>query len=143
MAAARLSLAAALLVLAVVGAAGRAAAQDYDFFYLVLQWPGSYCDTRQSCCYPKSGKPAADFGIHGLWPNRDDGSYPQNCNPDAEFDPSKVRVRRDPCSSFSFLPGGCCMLRLMPACSLGFARPHILWLDAMAYIYVLGALLIV
>ncbi|CAL5006054.1 unnamed protein product [Urochloa decumbens] len=84
--AARLSLA-LLLVLAV---AGRAAAQDYDFFYLVLQWPGSYCDTKQSCCYPKSGKPAADFGIHGLWPNRNDGSYPQNCNPDAEFDPSKV-----------------------------------------------------
>ncbi|CAL4998939.1 unnamed protein product [Urochloa decumbens] len=86
--AARLSSLALLLVLAVAG--GRAAAQDYDFFYLVLQWPGSYCDTKQSCCYPKSGKPAADFGIHGLWPNRNDGSYPQNCNPDAEFDPSKV-----------------------------------------------------
>ncbi|OEL34232.1 Ribonuclease 1 [Dichanthelium oligosanthes] len=85
--AARLSLAILLVVLAV---AGRAAAQDYDFFYLVLQWPGSYCDTKQSCCYPKSGKPAADFGIHGLWPNRDDGSYPQNCDPDAAFNPSKV-----------------------------------------------------
>nr|CAB3483055.1 unnamed protein product [Digitaria exilis] len=56
--AARLSLAALLFVLAAV--AGRAAAQDYDFFFLVLQWPGSYCDTKQSCCYPKSGKPAAD-----------------------------------------------------------------------------------
>ncbi|KAF8772907.1 hypothetical protein HU200_005303 [Digitaria exilis] len=86
--AARLSLA-LLFVLAAV--AGRAAAQDYDFFFLVLQWPGSYCDTKQSCCYPKSGKPAADFGIHGLWPNRNDGTYPQNCNPNDEFDPSKVR----------------------------------------------------
>ncbi|KAG2584113.1 ribonuclease 1-like [Panicum virgatum] len=85
--AARLPLAILMLALAV---AGRAAAQDYDFFYLVLQWPGSYCDTKQSCCYPSSGKPAADFGIHGLWPNRDDGSYPQNCNPDAAFNPSKV-----------------------------------------------------
>jgi ribonuclease T2 len=74
------------LLLAVVGVG----AQDYDFFFLVLQWPGSYCDTKQSCCYPRSGKPAADFGIHGLWPNRDDGSYPQNCDPDSEFDPSKV-----------------------------------------------------
>ncbi|EEE68746.1 hypothetical protein OsJ_27436 [Oryza sativa Japonica Group] len=73
------------LLLAVVGVG----AQDYDFFFLVLQWPGSYCDTKQSCCYPRSGKPAADFGIHGLWPNRDDGSYPQNCDPDSEFDPSK------------------------------------------------------
>ena len=89
--AARLPLAILLLALAV---AGRAAAQDYDFFYLVLQWPGSYCDTKQSCCYPSSGKPAADFGIHGLWPNRDDGSYPQNCNPDAAFNPSKVPRRR-------------------------------------------------
>ncbi|XP_047073153.1 ribonuclease 1-like [Lolium rigidum] len=85
---AHLSLA-ALLVLA-AGCAASAAAQDYDFFYLVLQWPGSYCDTKQSCCYPRSGKPAADFGIHGLWPNRDDGSYPQNCNPSNAFDPSKV-----------------------------------------------------
>ena len=91
MAAARLSLSLLLVVLA-VAAGQRAAAQDYDFFYLVLQWPGSYCDTKQSCCYPKSGKPPADFGIHGLWPNRDDGSYPQNCSPDNAFNPSKVLV---------------------------------------------------
>ncbi|KAL6859406.1 hypothetical protein ACP4OV_017665 [Aristida adscensionis] len=77
----------ALLLAMAVGCA----AQDYDFFYLVLQWPGSYCDTRQSCCYPSSGKPAADFGIHGLWPNRNDGSYPQNCDPSDEFDPTKVK----------------------------------------------------
>ncbi|TVU02055.1 hypothetical protein EJB05_52421, partial [Eragrostis curvula] len=77
-----------LAILLVLGAdAGLCAAQDYDFFYLVLQWPGSYCDTKQSCCYPKSGKPAADFGIHGLWPNRDDGRYPRNCNPDSYFFP--------------------------------------------------------
>ncbi|XP_077213572.1 extracellular ribonuclease LE-like [Tasmannia lanceolata] len=65
-------------------------AQDFDFFYFVLQWPGSYCDTKQSCCYPTSGKPAEDFGIHGLWPNYNDGSYPSNCDPDSPFDPSKV-----------------------------------------------------
>lgn len=81
-----------LVLLVVLAVAGRAAAQDYDFFYLVLQWPGAYCDTKQSCCYPKSGKPAADFGIHGLWPNRDDGTYPQNCSPDNAFNPSKVHA---------------------------------------------------
>ncbi|XP_042483875.1 extracellular ribonuclease LE-like [Macadamia integrifolia] len=64
--------------------------QDFDFFYLVQQWPGSYCDTKQSCCYPKTGKPKTDFGIHGLWPNYNDGSYPSNCDPDASFDPSKI-----------------------------------------------------
>ncbi|XP_038707511.1 ribonuclease 1-like [Tripterygium wilfordii] len=65
-------------------------AQNFDFFYLVLQWPGSYCDTQKGCCYPKSGKPAADFGIHGLWPNYQDGSYPSNCDPNNPFDESKV-----------------------------------------------------
>ncbi|XP_021890562.1 ribonuclease 3-like [Carica papaya] len=64
--------------------------QDFDFFYFVQQWPGSYCDTKHSCCYPKSGKPAADFGIHGLWPNYNDGSYPSNCNPDSVFDKSQI-----------------------------------------------------
>ncbi|KAL3511118.1 hypothetical protein ACH5RR_030519 [Cinchona calisaya] len=58
------------------------AAQDdsFDFFYFVQQWPASYCDTKRSCCYPTTGKPAEDFSIHGLWPNRDDGSWPSNCN---------------------------------------------------------------
>ncbi|XP_038715068.1 ribonuclease 1-like [Tripterygium wilfordii] len=65
-------------------------AQKFDFFYLVLQWPGSYCDTQKGCCYPKSGKPAADFGIHGLWPNYQNGSYPSNCDPKNPFDESKV-----------------------------------------------------
>ncbi|XP_010552574.1 PREDICTED: ribonuclease 3-like [Tarenaya hassleriana] len=65
-------------------------AQDFDFFYFVQQWPGAYCDSRQSCCYPKTGKPAADFGIHGLWPNYKSGGWPQNCNPDSEFDESQI-----------------------------------------------------
>jgi hypothetical protein len=117
MAANRISLA---LLLVLGSAVGYCAAQDYDFMYLVLQWPGSYCDTKQSCCYPKSGKPAADFGIHGLWPNRDDGSYPQNCNPDAEFDPSKVRFL--PSISSRSAPAACllpcsCLLTLSVAVS--------------------------
>ncbi|KAH7515953.1 hypothetical protein FEM48_Zijuj10G0083000 [Ziziphus jujuba var. spinosa] len=65
-------------------------AQDFDFFYFVQQWPGAYCDSRQTCCYPKTGKPAADFGIHGLWPNYKDGSYPSNCDPDSVFDKSEI-----------------------------------------------------
>ncbi|OIW04762.1 hypothetical protein TanjilG_08645 [Lupinus angustifolius] len=64
--------------------------QDFDFFYLVQQWPGSYCDTKKSCCYPSTGKPAANFGLHGLWPNYNDGSYPSNCDPNNPFDQSQV-----------------------------------------------------
>ncbi|PAN14992.1 hypothetical protein PAHAL_2G456700 [Panicum hallii] len=44
-------------------------AEQFDFFYFVQQWPGSFCDTWRGCCFPDTGKPAADFGIHGLWPN--------------------------------------------------------------------------
>ncbi|KAL0912528.1 hypothetical protein M5K25_018506 [Dendrobium thyrsiflorum] len=65
--------------------------QGFDFFYFVLQWPGSFCDTgKQSCCYPNSGKPASDFLIHGLWPNNNDGSFPLNCDPNSSFDPSEI-----------------------------------------------------
>ncbi|KAK9034261.1 hypothetical protein V6N11_050434 [Hibiscus sabdariffa] len=65
--------------------------QDFDFFYFVQQWPGSYCDSSSSrCCYPTTGKPAADFGIHGLWPNYNDGSYPQNCDSNNPFDGFKI-----------------------------------------------------
>lgn len=65
-------------------------ARDFDFFYFVQQWPGSYCDTKKSCCYPTIGKPDSDFGIHGLWPNYKDGSYPSNCDPDSPFNPSEI-----------------------------------------------------
>ncbi|KAL3501422.1 hypothetical protein ACH5RR_035871 [Cinchona calisaya] len=66
------------------------ASQDFDFFYFVQQWPGSYCESKQGCCYPKTGKPASDFSIHGLWPNYNDGSYPSNCDPDTQFNPSEI-----------------------------------------------------
>ncbi|KAG0480391.1 hypothetical protein HPP92_011249 [Vanilla planifolia] len=76
--------------------AALSSAQDFDFFYFVQQWPGSYCDTKRSCCYPTTGKPAADFGIHGLWPNYNSGSYPSDCDPDSPYDASQIKdlIRR-------------------------------------------------
>lgn len=55
-----------------------------------MQWPGSLCDTKKACCYPKAGKPATDFGIHGLWPTYNNHSFPGNCNRNSGFDGSKV-----------------------------------------------------
>lgn len=62
-------------------------AQNFDFFYFVQQWPGSYCDTDSGCCFPLAGSPGAQFGIHGLWPNYNDGGYPSKCGGDA-FNPN-------------------------------------------------------
>ncbi|KAG2646989.1 hypothetical protein PVAP13_2KG540500 [Panicum virgatum] len=74
------SLAVLLLALAVA-----CKATDFDFFYLVQQWPGSYCDTEAGCCFPGDDKPAADFGIHGLCPNyvacRPDAATPNRTGP--------------------------------------------------------------
>lgn len=64
--------------------------RDFDFYYFVQQWPASYCDTKRSCCYPKTGKPAEDFSIHGLWPNYKDGTYPSNCDTLDSFDHSQI-----------------------------------------------------
>ncbi|XAR65196.1 Ribonuclease T(2) [Bertholletia excelsa] len=66
-------------------------ARDFDFFFFVQQWPASYCDSRKGCCYPKTGKPAEDFSIHGLWPNYEDGTYPSNCDSSNSFDKSEHR----------------------------------------------------
>ncbi|XP_031475044.1 ribonuclease 1-like [Nymphaea colorata] len=70
-------------------------AQDFDFFYFVQQWPGAYCDTKFGCCYPKTGKPAVDFSIHGLWPNYNDGGYPSHCDNGSPFLPSEISDLRD------------------------------------------------
>ncbi|KAJ7286628.1 hypothetical protein O6H91_Y326700 [Diphasiastrum complanatum] len=64
--------------------------RSFDFYYFVQQWPGSYCDTRSSCCYPTTGTPSSDFSIHGLWPNYNDGKYPSNCDPQSTFRPNEI-----------------------------------------------------
>eukprot|EP00253_Pinus_taeda_P004204 PITA_04204 len=53
---------------------------EYDFFYFILQWPGSYCNTKAGCCYPTTGKPPSDFSIQGLWPNSDGLTYAISCD---------------------------------------------------------------
>ncbi|KAM6546952.1 hypothetical protein CsatB_027688 [Cannabis sativa] len=63
---------------------------DFDFFFFVEQWPGSYCE-EHGCCKPSTGvTPSDDFTIIGLWPKFNNGSTPSNCNPNNVFDPTKI-----------------------------------------------------
>lgn len=56
------------------------------FFYLVRQWPTTYCSVEAQC----TTDPARNaFSIHGLWPNYDRGGYPENCT-NVRYDPSTV-----------------------------------------------------
>jgi len=59
---------------------------------LMMQWPGAYCDSNQSCCYPITPILPAEFNIYGLRPTKNDGSTPSNCDIQSVFDKSKVLI---------------------------------------------------
>ncbi|KAM3203285.1 hypothetical protein P3L10_030911 [Capsicum annuum] len=65
------------------------ASQSFDFFYFVQQ--ETQCDLKRSCCYPTTGKPALDFGIHVLWPNYNNGSYPSSCDKRNLYDETEIK----------------------------------------------------
>jgi ribonuclease T2 len=49
---------------------------SYDYYILNLSWSPEFCathpDNEQCPAHP-------GFVVHGLWPERNDGSYPENC----------------------------------------------------------------
>jgi len=53
-----------------------ATGQPYDFYLLNLSWSPEYCVTNAGAaeCTQHLG-----FVVHGLWPQNNDGTYPQNC----------------------------------------------------------------
>jgi ribonuclease T2 len=62
---------------------------NFDWFYLALSWPGSVCQSLSPCHIPASQ--TNNFTLHGLWPNNNDGTYPENCNsPAGKFDPKQI-----------------------------------------------------
>ena len=63
------------------------AQNSYDFFLLVMQYAPALCSdgTFKKC----PSNLLTNFTLHGLWPERSDGSYPQHCTND-KFDPSAV-----------------------------------------------------
>ena len=67
-------------------AEGDAAPGQYDFFLLEQQWAITECQDVFKCPSKPTG---AYMTLHGLWPERTDGSYPQSCG--GSFDPSKIQ----------------------------------------------------
>lgn len=63
------------------------AQSSYDFFLLVMQYAPALCSDGSFKKCPSSL--LSNFTLHGLWPERKDGSYPQKCTND-KFDPSAV-----------------------------------------------------
>ena len=52
-------------------------APGFDFYLLNLSWSPEFCHS-----HPGAAECAAHAGfvLHGLWPQRNDGSYPQDCS---------------------------------------------------------------
>jgi ribonuclease T2 len=49
----------------------------FDFYLLTLSWSPEYCVTHQSAA-ECAAHPA--FVLHGLWPQNNDGTYPEDCS---------------------------------------------------------------
>lgn len=66
-----------------------AASGKFDFYLLNLSWSPEFCyshPTAQECAAH------AAFVLHGLWPENNDGSYPENCSSaPGPADPSAYR----------------------------------------------------
>jgi ribonuclease T2 len=58
-----------------------------DFFLLVLQYPPALCTDGAFKC--PTAPTTTTWTLHGLWPERADGSYPQDCT-NQQFDPAAI-----------------------------------------------------
>lgn len=58
-------------------AAGQSQPGVFDFYLLNLSWSPEFCATHSGSpeCAAHSG-----FVVHGLWPQNNDGTYPENCS---------------------------------------------------------------
>jgi len=57
---------------------------NFDYFLLVQDWPGSWENPAPNY--------VTDFTLHGLWPNRDDGTWPACCNNSWPFDETQINA---------------------------------------------------
>jgi ribonuclease T2 len=56
---------------------------NFDYYLLTLSWAPEFCATHAGNASSSECDPQRHFGfvVHGLWPENDDGSHPQNCAP--------------------------------------------------------------
>ena len=53
----------------------------FDYYLLTLSWAPEFCATHAGNASSSECDPTHHFGfvVHGLWPENEDGSYPQHC----------------------------------------------------------------
>jgi ribonuclease T2 len=56
---------------------------NFDYYLLSLSWAPEFCATHTNAESSSECDPARHNGfvVHGLWPQNEDGTYPQNCAP--------------------------------------------------------------
>ena len=56
---------------------------NFDYYLLALSWAPEFCATHARNASSSECDPAHHFGfvVHGLWPQNEDGTYPENCAP--------------------------------------------------------------
>lgn len=75
------------LLAALAGVAFGAGA-EFDYFLLTREWPGTFCREYQCRQQPAN---TSVFTIHGLWPQYQNESWPEWCDPENKFDIDAVK----------------------------------------------------
>src|SRR5580704_17244381 len=54
---------------------------SFDYYLLTLSWAPEFCATHKSNASSSECDRQRHYGfvVHGLWPENEDGSYPQHC----------------------------------------------------------------
>jgi ribonuclease T2 len=70
---------------------GESTAGRFDYYLLSMSWSPTYClthpENRAEC-----GGRGYGLILHGLWPQFDDGGYPEACASDARLDAEALRI---------------------------------------------------
>ena len=67
---------------------------QFDYYLLSLSWSPNYCLVHPGDRSPQCRTRGLGFVLHGLWPQFDDGGYPQDCTADATLDEAAFQVGR-------------------------------------------------